>query len=59
MDWVIPRLENSSLRITLESMQRTVKDFLHSQKLRPQMEQPRDQNPSLAPTAVRTQKHSA
>jgi hypothetical protein len=59
MDWVVPRLEGRSLRITLDSMQRTLKDLLYSQKLRPQMQQLRDQKPSVASTTDRTQKHSA
>ena len=59
MDWVVPRLEDGPLRITLDSMQRTLKDLLYSQKLRPQMQQLRDQKPSVASTTDRTQKHSA
>jgi hypothetical protein len=38
-DWAVPRLEDRSVRITLDSMQRTAKDFLHSQSLRLQMDQ--------------------
>jgi hypothetical protein len=61
MDWVVPRLEDRPLRITLDSMQRTLKDLLYSQELRPQnlrlqMEQLRAQNPSVAPTVERIQK---
>ena len=59
IDWALPRLEHRPLRITLDSMQRTLKDFLYSQKLRPQMQQLRDRNPPVASTADRAQKRSA
>jgi hypothetical protein len=38
MDWIVPRLRDRPLRITLGSMQRTLKDFLHSQKRRLQIQ---------------------
>ena len=38
MDWIVPRLRHRPLRITLDSMQRTLKDFLHSQKRRLQIQ---------------------
>jgi len=59
MDWLVPRIENRPLRITLDSMQRTVKEFLHPQSPRPPMEQLRNQNPSLAPTVGSIQKQPA
>jgi hypothetical protein len=55
MDWMVPQLEDRPLQITLDSMQRTVKDFLISQNLRPQMEKLRGQHPSVASTMEKIQ----